>query len=148
MRRQTDLTHQGADVLAGVHAVDCRVVDVLHGITQPGELKLNTLLARDWFEVTAQKNLGLQRTDTFDGVDHGERIAVAVATHGDQIRDMAEQCTEHVAAQTDLLVGQPNHQRIGGLPARCGDHFESAVTDGQREGVLDDDVRVWGALAG
>ena len=148
MRREGDLTHQGADVLAGVHALDGRVMDVLHGVTQAGEFELNPVFAGDRCEVTGEKYLGLQRTDPFDGVDHGERVAIAVASHGDQIRDMAEQCAEHVAAQTDLRVGQPDHQRIGGLAARCGDEFESAFTDGESEGVLDDDVRGRGALSG
>ena len=61
---------------------------------------------------------------------------------------MTEQRAEHVAAQTDLLVGQPDNHRVSGLTARRGDQFEGTFADRQREGVLNDDVRRRRALAG
>ena len=101
---------------------------------------------RDRVEVSGEQHLGLQGADALDGVDHGQCIPIAVAADGDQVRDVAEDRSERVAAQADLLVGQPDHHRVGGFAARGGDQLEAPVADGQRQPVVDDDVGGRGAL--
>ncbi len=150
MRRQRDLSHRVADVVAGVHGGHGLVVHVLHRVAQPGQLGIDPGGAVDRVEVPGDQHLGLQQPNPFVGGDGGQGVAVAVAAHGDEIGgDMAEQRSEQVAAQADPLVGEPYDQGVGGLtPPGGGDQLYAAATDVEGESVLDDHVGIGIGLRG
>ena len=102
---QHDVAHQGLDVDAVVHALDRAVVDEHHRVAQADELGVDDVGADDRIEMTGEQNLGPKLPDGLDRLDEGVRVAVAIAPHGDQVRDVAEQRAEHVAAEAHPFVG-------------------------------------------
>ena len=102
--RQRDLPHQRVDIRAGVHARDGPVVDVRERVAQPGQLGVDASGAGDRLEMSGDQNLGPQLANALDRGDRGQCVAVAVAAHRDQVRDVAEDRSERIAAQADLLL--------------------------------------------
>ena len=146
--RQHYLTHQRVDVLTGVHPFDRLVVDGHHGVAQPGQLPLDALFSDDRAEMTGEQRLGAQRAHPIDRLHHRQRIPIAVAAHGHQIRDMPEQASEHVAAQADTLVRQPHDKAVERLAAGCGIQLQAAATQLDDTAVFDDDRRGRDTLRG
>lgn len=85
-----DLAHQGFHILAGVHPGDGLIVDVCDGVAQSGELAIDELGAGDRVKMTGHQNFGAQRAHPLDRGDGSQRVAVLVATHGDEVGDVAE----------------------------------------------------------
>lgn len=146
MLGQSDLTHQGLDILARVHSGDGLVVYRPDRPGEPAELFVDALRPDDRVEVPGEQNLRTQRANPFDGVDNAQSVAITVTTHGDEIGNVTEDRAERVAAQTDPLLRQPDDHRVGGLSARRGDQFQASAAEGQGQRVNDGDVGGGGTL--
>ena len=55
----------------------------------------------------------LQLHHPVDRTRHCERVAIAVAANGDEIREVSEEAAEEVPGDTDLVLRKPDHQRVG-----------------------------------
>ncbi len=89
----------------------------------------------DRVEVPGEQDLGAQRADPLDGVDHGQRVAVAVAADGDEVGDVAEDRPNVLLHRQIRSSGSQTTSRVGGLPARGGDQLQPAVRRGSRVSV-------------
>ena len=85
-----DLAHRGVEVGAGIHQLDGAVVYGLHRVAHRGDFLRDPVGAFDRREVAGDQPLrsvckhGVQRLDVKN------RVAVAVAADGHQIRHMTE----------------------------------------------------------
>ena len=85
------VAHQGVHVGAGVHPVNGPVVHPLGGVPHGCDLLGDPVRSFDRIEVAGEQAFGAQAEHQVERVDIGERVPVAVAPHGDEIGDVAEQ---------------------------------------------------------
>src|SRR5437879_4243895 len=109
---------------------------------------MDPVLTGDRPEVTGEQDLSAKLANGLDGLDHRDRVAVAITTHRHQIGYMAEERTEDVATQAHSLLREPHHQAVGRLPARRRVQLQAPPAEHQLELLVNDDGWNRGALPG
>ena len=91
----------------------------------------------------------VQLADAVGRRDEAERRADLVAADRVEVRQVAEYGAEQVSGEHRPLVGEPDDQGVGGLPARRREQLEAPAAELERVVVLEQEVRHWvGRLLG
>jgi hypothetical protein len=135
-----DLAHQRPDVAAFVHSAHGLVVHVLHGAAQAQEFAADELPTRHRIVMSNQEELGLEGQHAVEGIDEAERIPVAVAPDGDEVREVSEESAEQVPGEADAVLREPDHHGVRRLAAGRRDQLEAKVAELEGIAVLEGDV--------
>ena len=94
-----------------------------------------SLRATDRLTVPGDEDLGIEADHAVDGMEVRDRAADLVAPDGVEVRDVAEQRTGEVPGEHGAILGQPHHERVGGLAPRRRVELEATAAEGERVSV-------------
>ena len=115
-------------------------MDVLHRVADALALGPDRRGAAHRSVMSEEEELRLEVDDPLDRRDERGRAAHAVTAHRHEVREVAEQCREHVADEGDAIVVEPDDERVDGLAAGNGDQVQSTPAAGERVRVVERDV--------